>query len=73
MRSTCCNAPVTYQGNRLIARLDGEGFTLSDMYTCDGCGQPCETQDMETAEDRDELAGEYWGDSARQGDGNAQG
>lgn len=67
-RSTCCNAPCTYQGNRLIGRLDGEGFKLIDIYTCDGCGNECETEYFETAEDRAELRGEYWADSERQGD-----
>lgn len=71
-RSTCCNAPCTYQGNRLITDPITDKLKLADIYTCDGCGQPCEIEDTETAEDRDELRGEYWLESERNGDGHAQ-
>lgn len=67
-RSTCCNAPCTYQGTRLASRLDGDGFDVAEIYTCDGCGNETETEYFETEEDRAELRGEYWADSERQGD-----
>ena len=67
-RSTCCNAPTTYQGNRLIAHPYKDGFKLIDVYTCDGCGNETETSDEETAEDRAELRGEYWLECERNGD-----
>ena len=65
--STCCNAPVTYQGTRLITGYDGN-FRLAETHTCDGCGEECELDYIETEEDRAEARAEYWMESERNGD-----
>ena len=67
-QSTCCQAPVTYQGIRLITDPATGDFKAYDEYTCDGCGEETETFEEETEEDRREQAAEYWMDSERNGD-----
>lgn len=39
-RSTCCNAPITYQGTRLTSDLE-----IININTCDGCGKETEMED----------------------------
>lgn len=45
--STCCNAPITYQGNRLINDPVTGEFQTANIYTCDGCGNECELETEE--------------------------
>ena len=66
--STCCNAPVTYQGTRLINGPCPGDFQAAETHTCTACGNECELDYIETEEDHAEARAEYWMDSERNGD-----
>jgi len=57
--STCCQAPTTYQGTRLANGPHSGDFQVVEVYTCDGCGNECETLEPETAEDRADQRGDW--------------